>query len=55
MKEKGWAELNLQTLLASGMDTSWCTIQEDLSGLRVLHAAESLGGYLFGSRGKEAA
>lgn len=55
MKEKGWAELNLQTLLAPGMDTSWCTIQEDLSGLRVLHAAESLGGYLFGTRGKEAA
>jgi len=55
LKEEGWASLNLDQKLPSQETGNWSKLLDDLSGLRTILSAESLGKHLLGISEKDAA
>lgn len=55
LKEQGWSTLNLSEKLPAEESGNWSELLDDLSGLRTILAAESLGKHLLGISDKEVA
>ncbi len=55
LRDKGWTDLRLQSLLLPSNDNAWSHLHEDLTGLDTLRMAEHLGIHLFNGTNEDAA
>ena len=55
LQEQGWESLPLHKFLESETNSTWCSLDEDLLGLRILRGAESLGRHLLSRIEKDVA
>ena len=46
LHEQGWESLPLRNFIGLESDPTWCTVQEDLTGLKILQGVECLGRHL---------